>query len=122
MTETMTQAGIVGILALIILRETYQFVLKVKNKEQTNGSSGRRPTAEKVKAVQEGVDAVLSRLDRIVDRLEDIGDTLRDTRKKIVLTWERAERLGRQTDDLEKTVNEIAVSTRRKVDTQPNIP
>lgn len=116
MTEQLTEAAVVGVLALIILRETYQFVLKVRNKEPTNG----RRSTDKLKGVQSGVDAVLNRMDRIIERLEDIADATRLTRKQVQITGELTERLGRQVDALDDTITEVIAAHRRK-DTQPNI-
>jgi hypothetical protein len=113
----MTQAGVVGILALIILRETYQFVLKVRNKDQGNG----RRSTDKLQGVKSGVDAVLGRMDRIIERLEDIADATRMTRKQVQITGELTERLGRQVDALDETITEVMAAHRRKTETQPNI-
>lgn len=122
MTDVATEVAVGGMLAFLILREAFGFVVKLKDKLSAPSGSGRRQTGDMVKGVQNGVDAVLSRLDRIVERLEDIGDTLRATKKQTVLTGEKTEKLGRQTDAIEKTVAEIALAHRRTTESQPTIP
>jgi hypothetical protein len=120
MTETMTEVAVGGMLAFLLVREAFQFVIKIRDKAMS--PNGKRPTTDKVKSIQNGVDAVLSRLDRIVERLEDIGETLRVTKKITVVTGEKTDRLGRQTEAIEKTVNEIALAHKRRTDSQPLIP
>lgn len=119
MTEHLTETAVVGVLVLIILRETYQFVVKVRDRSSSNGS--RRPTTGEWKGIRSGVDAVLARMDRIIERLEDIGDATRLTRKQVQITGELTERLCRQVDTLDETITEVVAAHRRKQDTQPGI-
>jgi hypothetical protein len=115
-----TQVALGGILALMILREVFQYLAKRKAPPVCALESGpkRRPTNEQVKLVQSSVEAVLLRLDQIVERLEDVASAVKSARKQSEITGEMAERMTRAVSQLERTVIET-LGRHRTADTSP---
>lgn len=111
MIQHLTQVGVGGIFAIMVLRLVFDFVTKLRN----GNGKGRRAT-DKFKDVQNSVEAVLIRLDRIIERLEDLAASTKETRKQSEVTCEQTERLARGLSSLEQTIGALA---RRTVDTQP---
>lgn len=121
MIENATEITVGGILTLLILREVFAFVVKVRDRSLDNGSSRgktRRKT-DPLLAVQTNVEAVLIRLDRIVDRLDDLAEETRSSRKQSEITGEQAERMMRCVCQLQETVDEA--TRRRTGDTNPGL-
>lgn len=114
MAELVTQVGVGGILALLILREVLGFLARRRLDVDTGG---RRPTSERFKTIQGGIDAILVRLDRIIEKLEYVADATRSARKQTEITGEMTERMCRTVAMLEETLNDIG--RRRTADTQP---
>lgn len=118
MIEGLTQVAIGGILALLILREVFDFIRK--RRAYANDNHQRRPTGERLKEVANGVDAVLSRLDRIIERLDEVAAATKSARKQTEITGEMAERMSRAVSQLEETINDVALR-RRTADTSPGV-
>ena len=120
MISDITQVALGGIVALLILREVFQYLSKRKSSgtEPATAMNKRRLTTDRVKHVQNGVDAVLSRLDRIIERLEDVAEQTRAARKQSAITGETTERMTRAVNQLEQTIN-AAMGRRRTSETSP---
>ena len=113
MTEQLTNIGVGGILAILILRLVFDFLTNRRN----GIGRGRIPT-DKIKGVQTGVDSVLMRLDLIVDRLDVLADASKAARKQTEIACEQTERMTRAVAQLEQTIGVIA---RRTIDTSPGV-
>lgn len=123
MIENATTIGVGGILALLIIREVFRFVAKLRDGSAQHNSSGNgktRPKTDPMRAVQTNVEAVLIRLDRIVDRLDDLGEEAKMGRKQSQIAGEQTERMVRAVDNLEQTINAV-LGRRRTSDTSPGL-
>lgn len=122
MIENATQIGVGGILALLILREVFTFVGRLRDKSSAGSEtpSKTRPRTDPIRAVHMNVEAVLSRLDRIVERLEDLADETKNSRRQSEITSEQTERMVRAVGQLESTINDLTAK-RRSGDTNPGL-
>lgn len=120
MIGDITQVALGGIVALLLLREVFQYLSKIRAPKGEDAASApkTRPTTDRVKEVKNGVDAVLARMDRIIERLDDVSGAVRAARKQSEITGEMAERMTRAVGQLEETVND-ALGRRRTSDTNP---
>lgn len=115
MTEQLTNIGVGGILAILILRLVFDFL---KHRRDSNGNGRGRIPTDKIKGVQTGVDSVLMRLDLIVDRLDTVADASKAARRQTEIACEQTERMTRAVAQLEQTIGVIA---RRTIDTSPGV-
>lgn len=103
MIENLTNVAVGGILALLILREVFNFVARLK----TSRNNGTNHTGSKPGLAASA--AVLAKLDRIIERLDDIAEASRAARKQSEIAGEQTERMVRAVSQLETTINETAL-------------
>lgn len=103
MIEDLTNVAVGGILALLILREVFNFVARLKA-NRINGIGGTHSIPNPA-----ATNAVLARLDRIIERLDDIAEATRAARKQSEISGEQSERMIRAVYHLETTINENVV-------------
>ena len=122
MIENATAVGVGGILALLVIREVFRFVVKLREGTLAPaGANGKtRPKTDPIRAVQTNVEAVLIRLDRIVDRLDELSEETKLGRKQSEIAGEQTERMVRAVSQLEHTINE-ATQRRRSHETNPGL-
>lgn len=112
MTEHLTQIGVGGIFALMVLRLVFDFVARLRN--GGNGKTKGRRDTDRFRDLQNSMGAVVLRLDRIIERLGDVAEETRAARKQGVVTGEQTERLTRAVFNLQAAIQ-------RTPDTNPGI-
>ena len=112
MSEIMQQIANVavgGILALLILREVFDFI---RRRNGRSGESKRRDTPP-AKPLH-SLDAIVDRLDRIIDRLDDLADCMRHTRRQTELNGEQQDRVKHQLEKVEENLTTIEKTLRQR--------
>ena len=121
MIDHATQIVMGGVLALLIIREVFVFIVKIRDRSADTGDNGRRrATTDPLRGMRKDVEAVLLRLDRIIERLEELSEETKCSRRQSEITFEQAERMTRAVSQLETVINEAALR-RRSTETNPGL-
>ena len=76
--DSMTQIGVGGIFALLVIREVFNFI-KTKKSIISNGYQKAATCAEIVKRFDKNFESQDKRFDKIDNQLEEVKDLIRDT-------------------------------------------